>query len=282
MADMTVVDRHAELKEFFENAVTQEKLVAGIANVDAKAVAAEVLIACANEHKLYRCSNKSLFAEARLAAQSNLHIGGVLGQCYLVARKSRGVTDAKIQVGYKGYKELAYRSDRVLSLNMETVLEGDDFSFELGTEPKVSHVPKFAPGAMATHYYAVAQLLGGGVVAKVWSREQVEHHRDKYVKGLNSASPWLSAFDSMAKKTVMHDLMRMLPLQSDHLHLIEQTEYVEKGAPLPEDVLAEGDTVPAEDLEDLVKKAEETPEPPLPVIDVNDERDPVEVDGSPT
>jgi recombination protein RecT len=156
---------------------------------------------------LKKCQPVSVFKCFIEAAQLGLE-PGVQGQGYLIPFKE----ECTFIPGYRGLIQLARRSDEISVIDAQAVFEGDLFECSLGTEPKLSHTPKWQSD-IATHYYAVCILKDGGKQFVVMSREQVERHRDQYSKQWKASGkgPWLESFDEMAKKTLIRRLCKMIP-----------------------------------------------------------------------
>ena len=157
--------------------------------------------------KLYECSPASflgaLFQSAQLGLEPNVE-----GQAYIIPYK--GV--AQFQIGYKGYVELFFRHQSALSLDMQEVYENDNFDYEYGTNSFLKHKPALTKRGVVIAYYAVAKLKEGASVFKVMSKEDAIKHGKKHSKSFNSgSSPWSTDVDAMCKKTVLIQIMKLIP-----------------------------------------------------------------------
>lgn len=179
--------------------------------------------------KLYQCDPHSFLAALFQCAQLGLE-PNIEGQAYIIPYNTNVKTAtgwekklcAQFQVGYKGFVELFWRHQNSLSLQMETVHKHDvdngNFSFDLGANV-LKHTPDmFTQRGEVVGYYAVAQLKGGGTAIKVMSKDEVTTHAKRFSKCWDSKAgkfmddtPWASHFDAMAKKTVLIQLMKLLP-----------------------------------------------------------------------
>jgi recombination protein RecT len=168
-----------------------------------------VLTTLRTNPKLAACEPNSFLAAMMTAAQLGLEINTPLGEAYIIPYK----TEANFQIGYKGLLSLAYRTNQYRMIYAMEVYKNDTFSFEYGLEPKLRHVPAPAPEGEPTHYYAVYHLVNDGRAFRVWTREKVERHAQQFSQSYKAKtdSPWKSDFDSMAKKTVLIDLLRYAP-----------------------------------------------------------------------
>lgn len=156
---------------------------------------------------LYKCEPMSflgaLFQSAQLGLEPNIE-----GQAYIIPYGGQ----AQFQIGYKGYVELFFRHELALSLDMQEVYEKDDFDFQYGTESHLRHKPAMQDRGEVIAYYAVAKLKGNAVQFKVMSKEDCIKHGKQHSKTFNSpSSPWQKDTDAMCKKTVLIQLMKLLP-----------------------------------------------------------------------
>ena len=205
--------------------------------------------------KLLDCKPVSLFAAITEAATYGWELGGVLGHAYLVPFKD----DCTLIPGYKGLIDLCRRSGQVSTISLEVVHAGDDFSYAMGDDPHIRHTPNDTDpqrdSKPITHVYAVVKLRDGGTQRSVWSFEKVEAHKRKYSQGWRRAeggkkdSPWHTAWETMAKKTVIRDMIQrgLVPLSAEYANLVERTTVVDdEGEPL-----AGVDLIPTRIEEDL-------------------------------
>ena len=178
--------------------------------------------------KLEECTPQSFLGAMMTAAQLGLEPNTPLGQAYLIPYKNNkrgGATECQFQIGYKGLIDLAYRSEQVSIIQAQTVYENDDFTYELGLEPKLVHRPSKANRGNPAYYYAMFRTKDGGYGFEVMSVEDITAHARKYSKAYNSG-PWQSNFDEMAKKTVLKKCLKYAPLKSDFLRGVAQDETV--------------------------------------------------------
>lgn len=167
-----------------------------------------VMTAIRNNKKLATCDGISVIAASMQSAALGLEPNTPLGHAYIIPYGNK----ANFQVGYKGLIDLALRTKQYRRINARSVNEADKFDFAYGLDEHLIHVPAQKPKGESIYFYAVYELDNGGKSFVVWSREQVEAHAKQYSKAYNTAdSPWKSAFDAMAKKTVLIDLLRYAP-----------------------------------------------------------------------
>ena len=194
--------------------------------------------------KLYMCDPQSflgaLFQCAQLGLEPNIE-----GQAYIIPYNTSVKIQnqwvkklvAQFQIGYKGFVELFWRHQSSLSLQMESIhrhdVDNGNFSFDLGANV-LKHTPNiFVERGEVVGYYAVAQLKGGGTAIKVMSKEEVTTHArrfskcwDSKAKAFMADTPWAAHFDAMAKKTVLIQLMKLLPKSIEIQRAIAMDETV--------------------------------------------------------
>lgn len=148
------------------------------------------------------------------------HMGlefGELKQCALVPynNSKTGKKDAKLMVQWQGWLALLWRSGSIKQVQCKAVYQGDLFEVEYGSETRIIHRPAFKT-KIPELYYAAAVLPNDEIMIEVMTEDQVKDHAKQYAKGLDkNDSPWNTAFEEMAKKTVLRKLIKLLPLQAD-------------------------------------------------------------------
>ena len=175
-----------------------------------------VLSAISSNKDLANVEPKSFLGAMMQAAQLGLEPNTPLGQAYIIPYENHGVPKAQFQLGYKGMIDLAYRSGEVSIVDAQVVYENDDFSYELGLDPKLHHVPALKDRGDATMVYAMFRTKSGGFGFQVMSMDDVRKHASRFSKAYSSSySPWTTNFEEMAKKTVMKKALKYAPLKSD-------------------------------------------------------------------
>lgn len=234
--------------------------------------------------ELAECSTESLVGATMQSSILGFQPVAALGQCYFVPfhNKKTGKREVQFIIGYKGMIELARRSGEIQTIYAQVVYENDEFTYELGLEPKLVHVPDTGERGKMTHVYAVAKFTGGGFAFEVMSKSDVDKIKNKSQAGNSSYSPWNSGFyDEMARKTVVRRLFKYLPVSVEYqkdvltdestikpdafadgevdLGFIEQAEIVDTETGEIKEVEAEAETVLEQGqrslLDDEAKKA---------------------------
>ena len=171
-----------------------------------------------NNPQLLECTPMSFIAALMDAAQLGLEPNTPLGQAYLIPyrNKDKGVVECQFQIGYKGLIDLAYRNERLRSIEAHTVYENDEFYYELGLDARLKHIPAWDERGDIKGFYAVFKLDNGGYRFEVMSKNDVDKFRDTYSKTANSVySPWNTSYEEMAKKTVIKRVLKYAPLKAE-------------------------------------------------------------------
>ena len=164
---------------------------------------------------LGKCTPASFIGAMLQAAALGLEPNTALGQAYLIPYNNYKTQskEAQFQIGYRGLIELAHRSGDFKSIEAHVVYENDEFEYELGLEPKLKHKPAMKNRGDIVWVYAVYKLQSGGYGFEVMSKEDIDAHRKKYSKA--RTSPWDTAWEGMAKKTVIKQALKYAPLKSE-------------------------------------------------------------------
>lgn len=182
---------------------------------------------------LLECTPLSFLSCVMAAAELGLELSGPLGQAYLIPRKNTraGTTEATFQIGYRGLIALAFRSGQVGFFNAHEVRANDEFHFEYGTEQRLVHRPALRDRGEIVAFYAVFKLKDGAADFEVMPVEDINRHRDRYSLGAKrSDSPWQTAYEEMAKKTVLRRLSKRAPISIELTQAAAMDEYGEVGA----------------------------------------------------
>lgn len=188
--------------------------------------------------KLAQCTPASLLGAMMVCASLGLEPNTPLSLAHLIPFEKRGQVSGKwvtvavevqLIIGYRGYVDLALRSDRVISIHADCVYPGDEFSFEYGSRQHLHHKPKGSRDQEPECAYAHAMLAKGEVfIVLPWAEvikrrngsqayQQALRARDKPGgKGVQETgwkdAPWVKHPHPMGAKTAMRDLADWLPL----------------------------------------------------------------------
>lgn len=171
-----------------------------------------VLTAFNKTPKLLECSKETVWESVLNCAALGL-FPDALGRAYLVPYKGK----CQLIIGYKGLIDLAYRSERIASINLVVVREGDDFERLPMESPPIRHrVVESADGGFRkmTHVYSVVYLKGCAQPSiDVMSLREVQEIRERSMS--KDAGPWVTDFEEMAKKTVFRRHAKVLPMSAE-------------------------------------------------------------------
>ncbi len=225
-----ITDVVQETRQVLEK--NHERIIAAMGNTkNASDAANRLIVAVALEVRkrpeLQKCTKVSILQCVLEACSVGLSPVGPMQYAYLIPYWNRATnsTEAQLQIGYRGFVELARRSKCVLSINADVVRQGDFFEFEKGETITIKHRPSFdsdgEQGVIAA--YAVANLVGGGVEAEAMPRWRVDKimERAKAKRRDGSTTPWDTDYEQMAIKTVVKLLCKRLPKSQEFARAIE-------------------------------------------------------------
>lgn len=189
------------------------------------------MLAVVNSNEaLQKCERKSILSACLTAAALDLPINSNLGFAYIIPYKVKVVTHdekgkeittwedrAQFQMGYKGFIQLAQRSNQLKTINARDVREGelieeDYLSGELTFEKKENRESLPVIG-----YVAFIRLNNGFEKSLYMTVEELKSHGVKYSKSAKKGyGLWVDEFDSMARKTITKLLLaKYAPLTTD-------------------------------------------------------------------
>jgi recombination protein RecT len=178
------------------------------------------LLAMNRQPELLDCTAESI-AEAVMQISSwGLEIGRT---AHLVAfgKKATALAD------YKGKIELAIRSHTITSCRARVVYEADQFEVEYGLVEKLTHRPAWnTQRGNPIGVYAVVMLPNGESKFELMSTADVEKIRQR--SKAKDSGPWKTDPEEMAKKTVVHRLLKMIPQSPQLAAAFEAEEYPEE------------------------------------------------------
>ncbi len=161
--------------------------------------------------KLLECDKDSLMGAFMECAALSLYPGSSSGDCFVLPYKTKYGMKAQFQIGYKGLKTLAYRAG-VKILGMEVVYSKDEYREELGTNPRIIHVPSpDGDRGEPIRAYAWAVISEGAATFKSMHREAIM--KIKKMSKAGDYGPWNQGDPMyiMWQKTAFKQLAKMLP-----------------------------------------------------------------------
>lgn len=193
---------------------------------------ADVVACVQNNEQLAKCTNKSIFSAALLSKSINLPLTPQLGYAYLVPFDNKHqvnghteyVKEAVFQMGWKGYVQLALRSNNYKKLLATEVRKGEingynpfDDRYEiqpLDFEKRSAKDDKGNYLIPIIGYYAKMEMVNGFTKEIYMSHEDMLAYANKYSKSYRydqskhtTYSFWTTKFEDMAKKTMLRQLL---------------------------------------------------------------------------
>lgn len=187
--------------------------------------------------EILECEPRSIILCVLQAAYLNLDPSPALGHVYFIPFRVHGVKKAQLVIGYKGWIELAYRSEAVRFIQAQVVRKADQFSVKLGTDPALVHVPSPVGDNPDNNHViaAYATALVDGVpqpVFEVMWRKELDAIQARAPAGHDPLSPWNSDYEAMAKAKVVRRLIRWLPKTLKVQEAVTLDEYTDAGVPV--------------------------------------------------
>jgi recombination protein RecT len=181
--------------------------------MDADRFSRLLLTAANTTPALFECDPMSFLAAGVAAAQLGLEPNDARGLAYMIPfNDSKRGKIVQLIVGYRGMMDLARRSGMVSSINAFPVFAGDEFTYALGLEPTLHHIPVDGDedSKHLTHVYAVAKVNGDPQFV-VMTRRQIDKTRASVKGSDKDFSPWSKHYTEMARKTAIRKLCKYLP-----------------------------------------------------------------------
>lgn len=223
-----------------------------VQNIVPKHVTPERLIrvalqAMSRNPELFNCEKDTIVGAIMNCASLGLE-PNLMGHAYIVPfyNSKNKRMEAQFQIGYKGLLDLVRRTGEVSNIYAHEVYEHDYFSYEYGLHKDLQHKP--APlgedRGKPIAFYAVYKLKDGGSDFLVMSNKEILAHKEHYSKaGSSQYSPWNTAYEEMAKKTVLRRLIKYMPISIEQQDTMERIETDEKIMKLKKNQFREGEKV---------------------------------------
>jgi recombination protein RecT len=184
--------------------------------ITAAALTRIVVTAMNKTPSLRQCSKGSILACTLDIASIGLMPNTPQGFAYLIPYRHDGVVEATLQIGYKGFCELSYRSGQVKMIQADVVREGDEFDHEKGTETHIRHVKSLVPGRASRNLiaaWAAVELIGGGRNIEIMDAEELAKIQ-KIAERTKASPAWTQWPDEQRKKTVLKRMLKVLQVGS--------------------------------------------------------------------
>lgn len=177
-----------------------------------------IMTALSSTTDLALCSRESFAGSILQLSQLGLEPNTPLNLAYLIPRKNnkKQNVECTVIIGYQGYLELGRRAG--VNCYAYVVREGDAFSYSLGLNPDLKHVPSDDPDRETkriTHAYAVARTreFKDDPIFIVLSRAQIEERRAR--SATPNSGPWDTDPEAMCVKSAIRALWKFLPKSAE-------------------------------------------------------------------
>lgn len=263
---------------------------------------ANIISAVSNNPTLQDCDQVSVVSAALQAEALHFPINNSLGYVYLVPfnDKKRDCKVAQFQIGYKGYIQLAIRSGKYKSINVVEVKDGELGEYDPLNGQRFNWINDYAKRKQAKTigYVGQFELVNGFKTQLYISYEEMLDHADTYSQAFSKnattkkvngkeyklasyedyaagkyndsdswlySSFWYKDFDSMAKKTVLRQLLSkwgIMSVEMQEAYIKDQVELKTNG----DYDYIDSREYQASSTEEVAQKQEEqtaTQEPPI-------------------
>lgn len=159
-----------------------------------------------------------LYNTCLMAAALRLPFNGNLGQAYIIAYKG----EPQLQIGWKGFMQLAQRSGQFKTIGVNSVHENEISGIDPLTGEIIFDFKLKKEGAIVG-YMSYFRLLNGFEKNYYMTRAELEKHALLYSQTYKRKfGVWVDNFDAMAQKTVIKLLLnKYAPLSIDLQKAIE-------------------------------------------------------------
>lgn len=205
MGNYAVTKNGLTLSDLLKSERVQKKFIDVTGKNPAAFTSALLSVVNGNE-KLQECEPKSILGAAVCAAGLNLQIDPSQGQAYLVPFKGK----ATLQIGFRGYVQLALRTGQYKKIHAGVIREGEIRSINPLTG-EFTLGEKISDNVIG--YVAHLELVNGFSKTLYMSKDEIEEHAQTYSQTYaadkkKTWSMWAKNFDQMATKTVLKKLLK--------------------------------------------------------------------------
>ena len=165
---------------------------------------AEISSVVSQNPALQKCEPGSILSAGLLAQTLRLPLASSLGFAYIVPYKDK----AQFQVGYKGFVQLAMRSEKIVAIDVKEVHEGEYKGMDEDGEDIVEFAGHKYDDKPVVGYRAYFKTTNGFKKSLYRTVGQIKAHGRRYSRTFgNPDGLWAKNFDMMAKKTVLKEML---------------------------------------------------------------------------
>lgn len=251
----TMNNENRTLSVYLQGDKVQKMLVSSLGSERAKQKFVSSLVAAASANPaLQKCDFATVISSGLLATSLNLSLSPSLGLAYIVPfedRKNKRIV-ATFILGYRGYIQLAIRSGFYADIDVIEIRQGEYLGRDNATG---KHKFRFVADdderekLPVVGYMAMFEYLNGFKKVLYWSKEKMLNHADTYSKAFSVgakngrrafadfeagkvpeeelwkySSYWYKDFDSMAKKTLIRQLISKWGIMSIDMQTAYDTD----------------------------------------------------------
>jgi len=185
-----------------------------------------VITALNAQPDLIKADRRSLFTACVRAAQDGLFPDGREAALVVFNSKNKKTGEWNKLVQYLpmvgGLIKRMRNSGELAAISAYVVFSNDNFDYELGDNPSITHKPCMGDRGQPIGIYAVAKLTNGETLREVMSVSEVEKVRA--ISRAKDDGPWTIWWEEMARKTVIRRLSKRLPGSSDIDDMLRREE----------------------------------------------------------
>lgn len=159
------------------------------------------------EQKLQECKPEDLIRTCMKAVSLDLPLDNSLGYAFVIPYKIKdeGVKP-QLQIGYKGFLQLALRTQKYKKINVVALHEGELKKYDPITETIEYEILPDREKRPITHYVAYFEMVNGYSKMLVMTKEELLRHGRRFSKTFETGC-WQTDQDEMCKKTILKKLL---------------------------------------------------------------------------
>jgi recombination protein RecT len=212
--------------EIMSPAMTQQLSLALPAHITVEKFQRVVVTALNKTPELLEGDRRTLYTACVECAQDGLLPNGKEAALVIFNSKDKLTGSWVKGVSYMpmiaGIYKRARNSGEIKMLSAHVVHKDDDFTYEYGFEPNLTHKPALGERGAIIAVYAIAVLKDGSRDMEVMSEKDVEEVRQ--ASKAPDSGPWKGWWGEMAKKTAVRRLTKRLPMSSDLERVIQRVD----------------------------------------------------------
>jgi recombination protein RecT len=169
--------------------------------------------------QVFQNNSPSVFSSILTCAELGLSPASQMGEAWLIPYGK----ECQFQIGYQGLAKILYKNPDVQNITSECIYENDEFEYELGLTPKLTHKPATTSRGKLIAVYCVVRFANQQPIFKVMTIEELKQIQELSKAG--NRSVWFSKTDPqnwMLKKTCFKQLCKLLP---KHLNMTKAVAY---------------------------------------------------------